>query len=442
MTYRSCAANLGAAPILHGNMRSSAQKRRRAVLAATIGNTIEWYDFLVYSFMSVTIAKLFFPAGSELTSLFLSIATFGVGVAIRPIGAVALGIYADRFGRKAALILTIFLMAAGTSMITVAPTYEVIGIWAPLLIVMSRLLQGFSCGGELGGATAILVENAPPERRGLYASWQVASQAAAVLLAAAATMVVSIALTPAQLMAGGWRWPFALGLLIVPVGLYVRSKLNEPELFLMMRMNSPRVPIPETLRMGFGAMGTGIGISVLFVASAYILFLYMPTFATRQLGMPLAQAVFASTVGAGVLFLLTPIMGTISDRVGRKPMMLAGAVGFALLAYPAFMLITASPGPASLAFVQSVFAILMAVYGAPMVAALAELFPTRIRCTAVGLVYNLTVAFLGGTAQLIVTWLLAVTGNPLAPAFYVIAAAALSAVVVFAMRDRFREPLP
>jgi len=242
-------------------------------------------------------------------------------------------------------------------------------------------------------------------------------------------------------MAGGWRWPFALGLLIVPVGLYVRSKLNEPELFLMMRMNSPRVPIPETLRMGFGAMGTGIGISVLFVASAYILFLYMPTFATRQLGMPLAQGVFATTVGAGVLFLLTPIMGTISDRVGRKPMMLAGAVGFALLAYPAFMLITASPGPASLAFVQSVFAILMAVYGAPMVAALAELFPTRIRCTAVGLVYNLTVAFLGGTAQLIVTWLLAVTGNPLAPAFYVIAAAALSAVVVFAMRDRFREPL-
>jgi MHS family proline/betaine transporter-like MFS transporter len=307
--------------------------------------------------------------------------------------------------------------------------------------VISRLLQGFSCGGELGGATAILVENAPDGRRGLYASWQVASQAAAVLLGATATMVVSFVMTPAQLLAGGWRWPFVLGLLIVPVGLYIRAKLNEPELFLTMRTNSPRVRIRETLRGGFGATVVGIGFSVLFVVSAYILFLYMPTFAVRQLGMPFAQALLASTIGAAVLFIMTPIMGALSDRLGRKPMMLAGASGFVLLTYPAFMLITASPSAASLGFVQSAFAVLMAIYGAPTVSALAELFPTRMRCTAVGLVYNVTVAFVGGTAQLIVTWLLAVTGNPLAPAFYVITAAIISAAAVIAMRDRYRAPL-
>jgi MFS family permease len=209
--------------------------RRRVVLAATVGNTLEWYDFLVYGFLSVTIGRLFFPTGSELTSLLLSVATFGVGFVMRPIGAVVLGIYSDRVGRKAALTLTIFIMALGTGLIALTPTYDSIGNWAPLLIAVSRLLQGFSSGGELGGATAILAENAPEGRRGLYASWQAASQAAGLLLGALITMLVSLSLTPTQLEAGGWRWPFAIGLLILPVGLYVRSKLDEPELFLKAR---------------------------------------------------------------------------------------------------------------------------------------------------------------------------------------------------------------
>jgi MHS family proline/betaine transporter-like MFS transporter len=192
--------------------------RRRVVLAATIGNTLEWYDFLIYGFLAVTIAKLFFPTENELTSLLLSVGTFGAAAVVRPIAGVILGIYADRVGRKAALTLTIFAMGLGTGLIVFAPTYASIGICAPVLMVSARLLQGFACGGELGGATAILVENAPDHSRGLYASWQTASQAVGVLLGAMVTMLVSLSMTQAQLEAWGWRLPFAFGLLIVPIG--------------------------------------------------------------------------------------------------------------------------------------------------------------------------------------------------------------------------------
>src|SRR5262245_10897849 len=216
MTSDSRARTVEAEPT--AEVSSGGAKRRRVILAATIGNTLDWYDFLIYGFMAGTIAKLFFPTESELASLLLSVATFGVGAVVRPVGAVVLGIYADRVGRKAVLTLTIFLMALGTGLIAVAPAYASIGIWAPGLIVISRLLQGFSCGGELGGATAILVENAPDVRRGLYASWQTASQAAGLLLGAMTTTLVSLSMTPAQFEAGGWRLPFAIGLIIVPVG--------------------------------------------------------------------------------------------------------------------------------------------------------------------------------------------------------------------------------
>ena len=205
--------------------------RRRDVLAATIGNSLEWYDFLIYGFLAVTIAKLFFPTENELTSVLLSVGTFGAAAIIRPIAGVVLGIYADRVGRKAALTLTIFTMGLGTGLIVVAPIYASIGIWAPVLLVTARLLQGFACGGEPGGATAILVENAPDGSRGLYASWQTASQAAGVLLGAMVTMLVSLSMTQAQLEAWGWRLPFAFGLLIVPVGFYVRSSSRSPTRF-------------------------------------------------------------------------------------------------------------------------------------------------------------------------------------------------------------------
>lgn len=415
-------------------------KRLRVVVAATIGNTLEWYDFLVYALLAQTIGKLFFPAESELSSLLLSMATFGVGLVMRPVGAFVLGMYADRVGRKAALSLAIFIMALGTGLIAVAPPYETIGIWAPLLIVFARLLQGFSCGGELGGAIALLAENAPERRRGLHASWQAVSQAAGFLLGAVVTMTVTLLMTPVQIESGGWRWPFVFGLLIAPVGLYIRSKLDEPELFLKARDEARSVAVADTLQHEGRPALLALGVSVLYVVSAYVLFVYMPTFAVRQLQLPFSSALLATVVAACLALVCTPVAAAISDRIGRKPMLQLATLAYLLLTYPAFVMLTAWPSVALLTVVQSGFAVLMSLYGGPVVSVLAELFPTRLRSTAVALAYNL-VAMVGGFAPFIVTWLIAATGDPRAPAFYVIGAAVISGGALFWLQDRYMEPL-
>jgi MFS transporter, MHS family, proline/betaine transporter len=432
-------ASISAASMASQTSLSAAH--RRAVFAATIGNTLEWYDFLIYGFLAVTIAKLFFPAENELTSLLLSVGAFGAAAVVRPVAGVVLGIYADRVGRKAALTLTIFMMGLGTGLILFAPTYASIGICAPVLMVSARLLQGFACGGELGGATAILVENAPDHSRGLYASWQTASQAAGVLLGAMVTMLVSLSMTQAQLEAWGWRLPFAFGLLIVPIGFYIRSKLKEPDAYLKARAETPILSFMGMLLGERRSLLTAIGIAVLYLACAYVLFVYMPTFAVRQLKLPFSQALIATMLASAVLFVCTPVIAAISDRYGRKPLLVVGASAFALLTYPAFVLITAQPSLPKLVAVQSGFALAMATYAGPAISVYAELFPTRLRSTAVSLVYGIAVVPIGGFAPLIVTWLIAATGNPTAPAFYVIGAATVSAVALLALRDRFREPL-
>jgi MHS family proline/betaine transporter-like MFS transporter len=419
---------------------STPAKRRRLVVAATIGNTLEWYDFLVYGLLAATIAKVFFPTGSELTSLLLSLATFGVALAMRPIGAIVFGIYADRVGRKAALTLTIFIMALGTGLIAVAPTYETIGIWAPLLVVLARLLQGFSCGGELGSAIAFLAENAPERRRGLYASWQSASQPAGYLLGALVTMVVTLSSTPAQMEAGGWRWPFVFGLLIAPVGLYIRSKLDEPDLFLKAPKDTRLAAMMGTLQRERHSLLMGLGVTALFTFSAYVLFVYMPIFAVRQLELSFSDALVASVVAAVLVIVCTPIAAAISDRIGRKPILQVAAVAYLAVTYPAFAVMTEYPSVATLIAVQSVFAVLMSMYGGPVVSVLAELFPTRLRSTAVALVYNI-IAAIAGFAPVIVTWMIATTGDPRAPALFVIGAAVISGIALLRLRDRYHEPL-
>jgi MHS family proline/betaine transporter-like MFS transporter len=359
---------------------------------------------------------------------------------MRPVGAIVLGIYADRAGRNAALSLSILLMALSTGLIAIAPTYETIGVWAPLLIVLARLLQGFSCGGEPGGAIALLAESAPDRRRGLYASWQAASQAAGFVMGAAVTMVVTMSMSPEQLEAGGWRLPFVFGLLIAPVGFYIRSKLDEPELFLKARhVAGPAAT--DTLQGEVRPMLTALGVSVLFLVSAYILFVYMPIFAVRQLQLAFSDALSATIVAGSLVFVLTPIAAAISDRIGRKPILQLAAIAYVLLTFPAFALLTAQPTLALLTAVQAGFAVLLAMYGGPLVAVLAELFPTRSRATAVALAYNLTAAVIGGSAPFIVTWLVATTGDPRAPALYVTGAAIISGVALSWLRDRYLEPL-
>jgi len=404
----------------------SKAQRRKAILAATIGNGLEWFDFTVYSFFALIIAKLFFPTGNDLTSFLLTVATFGVGFFMRPVGAIVLGVYADRVGRKAALTLTILMMALGTAIIGLAPTYSSIGLWAPALIVLARLIQGFSAGGEVGGATAFLIEHAPDEERGAYASWQQASQGISFMLGAAMGALVINGLEPEQIDAWGWRIPFLFGLLIGPVGMYIRSHLEEPPAFEARRAEraASKVkfsPLTQVLRDHPREVLAGLGVTILWTVCTYVLVFYMPSCA--------------------IILVLCPLMGMLSDRVGRKRMLGTVALIIGVLAYPLFHWLNVSPTTQTLLMVQVILGILLAAFTGPAPAVLAEQFPTEVRSTGLSLAYNFAVTIFGGFAPLIVTWLIASSGSKLAPAYYVIAAAAISFVALLFMHDRTGKPL-
>ncbi|AOY94162.1 MFS transporter [Cupriavidus sp. USMAA2-4] len=420
--------------------------RRKAILAATIGNGLEWFDFTVYSFFAVIIAKLFFPTGNDLTSFLLTVATFGVGFFMRPVGAIVLGVYADRVGRKAALTLTILLMALGTAIIGLAPTYDQIGMWAPALIVLARLIQGFSAGGEVGGATAFLIENSPDAKRGLYASWQQASQGISFMLGAAMGALVINGLEPAQVDAWGWRIPFLFGLLIGPVGMYIRSHLEEPPAFQQQRAERQAAkvkfsPLSQVLRDHPREVVAGLGVTILWTVCTYVLVFYMPSYAKQQLGLPLGATFNSTALCGAIILVLCPVMGTLSDRIGRKRMLGVVALAIGVLAYPLFHWLNLSPTSQTLLQVQVVLGVLLAAFTGPAPAVLAEQFPTEVRSTGLSLAYNFAVTIFGGFAPLIVTWLIESSGNKLAPAFYVIAAAIASFIALLFMHDRTGKPL-
>jgi MHS family proline/betaine transporter-like MFS transporter len=403
---------------------------RRAVVAAVIGNALEWYDFTVYSFLAVVIADLFFPATNESSSLLLTTATFGVVFFMRPIGGIVLGLYADRAGRKAALSLAILLMTIGIFLLAAAPPYAAIGIAAPLLIVLGRLLQGFSAGGEFGSATALLIEAAPFSKRGFYGSWQMASQAAALLVGALVGAAVTRGLTPDALHAWGWRVPFILGLAIGPIGFYIRRRLGDSEAFLHARQSAQRATLRDVFARHTREVLCGFGSVTALTVTIYVLISYLPTFAVRQLGLPYAQSFYAVIVGNLLLMMLSPLAGALSDRVGRRGLSL-WSLGITLVAiYPLFAWLTDAPSIERLIVVQAVLSVTIAGYYGPFGAMIAELFPANVRSTGLSLAYNLAVMVFGGFGQFIVTWLIKTTGTPLAPTYYVMGGLALSFVAV------------
>jgi MHS family proline/betaine transporter-like MFS transporter len=414
-------------------------KRRRLIIAATIGNLLEWYDFFAYGVLAVTMARLFFPAQSEVTSLLLALATYGGGVAVRPLGAIVLGLYADRVGRKAALCLAMYIMGFGTALIVFTPTYETIGVSAPLLILIARLLQGFSGAGELGSATALLVESAPPHQRGVYASLNAASQQIGFVLSALVVMVVTFTLTSSQIEAWGWRLPFVFGLAIVPVAIYIRSKVQDPDLFIKQRNEQREVNRTSAIQAGQPLL-LAVGLLMLYVVAGNILFVYMPTFAVKKLGLASSDALLSTVVAMCVMIVCTPIAAAISDRIGRKPLLLLASTIYVLMTYPAYMVATTWPSVPVVIMVQSTFGLLNAVYVGPLMSTLAELFVTRFRATAVSLAYGLTV-MIGALSPAFATWLIASTGDARAPAFVVIGAGLLSCFAVLRHTDKYKEPL-
>ncbi len=400
-------------------------QRRRAIIATVIGNGLEWFDFTVYSFFAVIIAKLFFPTGDDLSSLLLAVATFGVGFFMRPVGGIVLGIYADRVGRKAALSLTILLMALGTTLIGIAPTYDQVGIFAPLLIVVARLMQGFSAGGEMGGATAFLTEYAQARQRAYYSSWIQASIGVAVLLGAAVGTFVTSSLSTEALNSWGWRLPFLLGIVIGPVGYYIRHHLDETPTF---RDNAERAdsPLKEIVQAYPRETLASFSMVILWTVCTYVLLFYMPTYAVKVLKVPQADGFIAGMAGGSAIMVFAPLVGLLADRIGRRVLLSGSALLILVLAWPMFVFINHVPGLSSLLVFQLVFGVLIATYTGPILAAFSELFPARVLSTGLSVAYNFAVTIFGGFASFIITWLIATTGSSMAPAIYVMIAAAIS----------------
>ena len=416
---------------------------RKAVAAATVGCMLEWYDFALYGYFSVLLSRLFFPAESEWVSLLLAVATFGVGFAMRPVGALVLGTVADRLGRRGALNWTISSMVAGTAIITFAPTYDSIGLWAPVLIVIARLIQGFSAGGEMGTAVAFLIEHAPRKRRMLYASFQQLTQLLALLLGSLVGAAVNGWMAPETLQSWGWRVPFALGLIIGPVGWYIRRHTQEPAEFAQVlaarRAGGSKAPAPSpwsAVRLYPRETLAGFCITVLWTVGTYFFLVYMPTYATRELHLPATASLLSNSAALLVAACFLPLFSAAADRYGPRPILQAAALCMMVLCYPLMRWLTGAPSVATLMMVQCSLAVVLAAFTGPACGAIASLFPADIRSTGISIAYNFAVTLFGGFASFIATWLIGVTGSTLAPVWYVGFAAATAVAGAYILPSR------
>ena len=408
---------------------------RKAVISSSIGAALEWFDIIVYATFATVIAKIFYPESNPTFALILTFATFAISYIIRPLGGMVLGSYADRKGRKAALTLTLMLMMVGTLIMAIAPTYEMVGVWGALIILLSRLIQGFSAGGEFGTATAFLIETAP-HKKAFYASWQVASQGASMLLASAFGYVLTTQLSTQALESWGWRVPFFVGLLIGPVGLYIRARLEETEEFVA--AEKVKAPLATLFAGHYGRLLTGSAIIGVATISVYMI-LYMPTFAVTNLGIP-ADAAFLGGVAAGTITLFgVPLVGHVADRVGPARVMTYAAIAALVLAWPLFRLMTSTPTVPVMVVVIALLGVIMSFYFGPMPALLSNLFPAAIRGSGLSVTYNIGVTLLGGIAPLVLTWLLSVTGSLDAPSLYYMAIAVISLIGLGFARRKYAQ---
>ncbi len=402
------------------------------VVRVASGNLLEMYDFMVFGYFAAAIGQAYFPAGDEFGTLLKSLATFGVGFLMRPLGAIVLGAFTDRHGRRAGLLLTLGLMAAGIVTLAFTPGYATIGLLAPILVLFGRLVQGFSAGAELGNVSVYLAEMAPPGRRGFYVSWQSASQQVAVMVAALIGVALSAVLTPAQLTAWGWRVPLAIGCAVVPLLFLLRRHLRESPGFEPRAETPGFAAIARQLWTGRASITVGMALVLMTTVSFYMITAYTPTFG-KLLHLPeRANLLVTAGVGASNLVWL-PVMGALSDRIGRKPILIACTVLAILTAYPAMAWLTAAPSTPKLIAVELWLSAIYASYNSAMVVYLTEIVPRSVRASGFSLAYSLATA-VGGFTPFAVTWLIARTHDLAIPGAWLTVAAIVSLAATLVAR--------
>ncbi len=421
---------------------AEAATAKKAVTAGAIGNFVEWYDYSVYGFFATVIASQFFPSEDRVASLLATFAVFAVAFFMRPVGAFVFGHYGDTIGRRNTLAAAIIMMGVATLMIGVLPSYAQIGVLAPILLVVARLLQGFSAGGEWSGSAAFMVEYAPENKRGLYGSWQQVSIVAGLLVGSGMGGLLGTVLSEDALNAWGWRIPFILGMVVALVGLYLRLRVEDTPAFRIIEEKEEitEAPVKESFTAHWRESLTAIGFTVAWTVAYYILLTYMPTYVSETLGIPLTQALLSNAIGLVVLMALIPFTAALSDRIGRKPLLIAFSALIALFTYPLFLL-ASTQVLAFIVLAQVLFGVIISLFSGPGPAALVEMFPTNVRYSALGVSYNIAVAAFGGTAPFIATYLISRTGSNFAPGFYLIAAAVVTLIVVSTMKETYGEPL-
>ncbi|WEJ69883.1 MFS transporter [Pseudomonas sp. PSE14] len=432
---------------MHASLKqgsSSTRSKAGAVFRVTSGNFLEQFDFFLFGFYATQIAAVFFPASSEFASLMMTFAVFGAGFLMRPLGAVILGAYIDDVGRRKGLIVTLSIMASGTLLIVLVPGYSSIGFWAPLLVLVGRLLQGFSAGAELGGVSVYLAEMATAGRKGFYTSWQSASQQVAIVVAAALGYGLNQLMPPAMIADWGWRIPFAIGCLIVPFIFVLRRSLEETEEFARRSQRPTMKQVFATLGENWRVVLAGLLMVAMTTTAFYLITVYAPTFGKTVLNLSTTDALLVTLLVGISNFVWLPIGGHLSDRFGRKPMLIAMTVLAVFTAYPALSFLAQAPSFGHMLQVLLWLSFIYGLYNGAMIPALAEIMPVEVRVAGFSLAYSLATAVFGGFTPAISTWLIHLSGDKGAPGYWMTFAAicALCSTLVLYRRSSSRTPIP
>ncbi len=415
---------------------------RKAITGASIGNAVEWFDFAIYGFLATFIAANFFPAGNETAALLNTFAIFAAAFFMRPLGGFVFGPLGDKLGRQRVLALVILLMSGATVLIGVLPTYASIGVAAPLLLLLLRCLQGFSAGGEYGGGAVYLAEFASERRRGLTITFMVWSGVLGFLLGSITVTLLQALLPTAAMESYGWRIPFLIAGPLGLVGLYIRLRLDDTPHFAELS-KTDRVaesPLREAFTTSWRPILQVIGLFIVFNVGYYIVFTFLPTYFIKTLEFSKTDAFLSITLASLVALILILPLAALSDRIGRRPMLIAGSVAFAVFGYPLFQLLNSGSLVGAIA-AHCGLAVIESIYVSTAVSAGVELFATAVRYSGFSIGYNICVAGFGGTTPYVVTWLTAETGNNLAPAWYLIVAAVVSLATVLTLRESAGRPL-